>query len=82
MHESHKFEWENVIILDEESHYTKRIRHDKRRKDTKREDKYEIKKRLISEILFIKTQIKCLNLQTDTEGLHKAYFPIIDKLTL
>ncbi|XP_018374076.1 PREDICTED: uncharacterized protein LOC108768217 [Trachymyrmex cornetzi] len=37
-------------------------------------------KRLISEMINIKKQTNSLNLQTDTEGLHKAYIPIINKL--
>jgi len=38
------------------------------------------RKRLISEMLHIKKQKNNLNLQTDTEGLHKAYLPIINKV--
>ncbi|KYQ53643.1 hypothetical protein ALC60_02916 [Trachymyrmex zeteki] len=38
------------------------------------------RKRLTSEMLNIKKQTVSLNLQTDTEGLHKAYIPIINKL--
>ncbi|XP_018361384.1 PREDICTED: uncharacterized protein LOC108760084 [Trachymyrmex cornetzi] len=37
------------------------------------------RKRLVSEMLNIKRQKNSLNLQTDTEGLHKAYIPIINK---
>jgi len=37
-------------------------------------------KRLISEILYIKKQKNSLNLQTDTEGLHKTYIPIVNKI--
>ena len=40
------------------------------------------RKRLISEMLHIKKQKNSLNLQTDTEGLHKAYLPIINKVWL
>ncbi|KYN12195.1 hypothetical protein ALC57_15646 [Trachymyrmex cornetzi] len=36
-------------------------------------------KRLISEMLHIKKQKNSINLQTDTEGLHKAYIPIVNK---
>jgi len=36
-------------------------------------------KRLVSEMLHIKKQTYSLNSQTDTEGLHEAYFPIINK---
>ncbi|KYN29879.1 hypothetical protein ALC57_00670, partial [Trachymyrmex cornetzi] len=38
------------------------------------------RKRLTSEMLNIKKQTVSLNLQNDTEGLHKAYTPIINKL--
>ncbi|XP_018347291.1 PREDICTED: uncharacterized protein LOC108751554 [Trachymyrmex septentrionalis] len=38
------------------------------------------RKRLISEMLHIKKQKNSLNLQTDTESLHKAYIPIINKV--
>ncbi|KYM95692.1 hypothetical protein ALC62_13658 [Cyphomyrmex costatus] len=38
------------------------------------------RKRLISEMLHIKRQKNSLNLQTDTEGLHDAYVPIINKV--
>ncbi|XP_018353715.1 PREDICTED: uncharacterized protein LOC108755288 [Trachymyrmex septentrionalis] len=38
------------------------------------------RKRLISEMLHIKKQRNSLNLQTDTEGLNKAYLPIINKV--
>ncbi|KYN38925.1 hypothetical protein ALC56_06685, partial [Trachymyrmex septentrionalis] len=38
------------------------------------------RKRLILEMLHIKRQKNSLNLQTDTEGLHKAYLPIINKV--
>ena len=37
------------------------------------------RKRLVSEMLNIRKQKNGLNLQTDTEGLHKAYIPIINK---
>ena len=53
------FQWDNVLILDEEPSY---------------------RKRLISEMLHIKKQKNSLNLQTDTEGLNKAYLPIINKV--
>ncbi|KYN42549.1 hypothetical protein ALC56_03008 [Trachymyrmex septentrionalis] len=58
---NHDFQWDNVLILDEEPSY---------------------KKRLISEMLHIKKQKNSLNLQTDTEGLNKAYLPIINKRCL
>ena len=35
---------------------------------------------LVSEMLNIKKQKNGLNLQTDTDGLHKAYIPIINKV--
>ncbi|XP_018337091.1 PREDICTED: uncharacterized protein LOC108745430 [Trachymyrmex septentrionalis] len=54
---NHDFQWDNVLILDEEPSY---------------------RKRLISELLHIKRQKNSLNLQT--EGLYKAYFPIINKV--
>ncbi|KYN22422.1 hypothetical protein ALC57_05184 [Trachymyrmex cornetzi] len=38
------------------------------------------RKRLISEMVNIKKQTNSLNLQTDTEGLHRAYLPIINKI--
>ncbi|KYN30038.1 hypothetical protein ALC57_00481 [Trachymyrmex cornetzi] len=38
------------------------------------------RKRLISEMIFIRRQTHGLNLQMDIEGLPKAYLPIIDKL--
>ena len=38
------------------------------------------KKRLISEMLNIKKQKNSLNLQTDMEGLHRAYIPIVNKV--
>ncbi|KYN12159.1 hypothetical protein ALC57_15678 [Trachymyrmex cornetzi] len=38
------------------------------------------RKRLISEMMFIRRQTHGLNLQTDMEGLPKAYLSIIDKL--
>ncbi|KYN35716.1 hypothetical protein ALC56_09916, partial [Trachymyrmex septentrionalis] len=38
------------------------------------------RKRLISEMLHIKKQKNSQNLQTDTESLHKAYIPIINKV--
>ena len=56
---NHDFQWDNVLILDEEPSY---------------------RKRLISEMLHIKKQKNSLNLQTDTEGLNKAYLPIINKV--
>ncbi|KYN22630.1 hypothetical protein ALC57_04969, partial [Trachymyrmex cornetzi] len=37
-------------------------------------------KRLVSEMLNIKKQNNNLNLQTDTEGLHKSYIPIINRV--
>jgi len=37
-------------------------------------------KRLISEMLHIKKQTNSINLQTDTEGLHDAYLPIINNI--
>jgi len=40
------------------------------------------RKRLISEMFHIKKQKNSLNLHTDTEGLHKAYLPIINKVWL
>ena len=58
---NHDFQWDNVLILDEEPSY---------------------RKRLISEMLHIKKQKNSLNLQTDTEGLNKAYLPIINKVWL
>jgi len=39
-------------------------------------------KRLVSEMLHIKKQTYNLNSQTDTEGLHETYFPIINKTQL
>ncbi|KYN02360.1 hypothetical protein ALC62_06740, partial [Cyphomyrmex costatus] len=38
------------------------------------------RKRLVSEMLNIKKQKLSLNLQTDTEGLHEAYIPIVNKI--
>ena len=38
------------------------------------------RKRLISEMIFIRRQTHGLNLQTDMEGLLKAYLSIVDKL--
>jgi len=38
------------------------------------------RKRLISEMLNIKKQDNSLNLQTDMEGLHKAYLPIVNRV--
>ncbi|KYN06950.1 hypothetical protein ALC62_02072, partial [Cyphomyrmex costatus] len=38
------------------------------------------RKRIISEMLHIKKQNNSLNLQTDTEGLHEAYVPIVNKV--
>jgi len=38
------------------------------------------RKRLISEMIFIRRQTHEVKLQTDMEELPKAYFPIIDKL--
>ena len=38
------------------------------------------RKRLISEMFYIKKQKNSLNLQTNTEGLHKAYLPIVNKV--
>ena len=40
------------------------------------------RKRLVSEMLNIRKQKNGLNLQTDTESLHKAYIPIINKVWL
>ena len=40
------------------------------------------RKPLISEMLNIKKQKNSVNLQTDTEGLHKAYIPIVNKVWL
>lgn len=37
-------------------------------------------KRLVSEMIFIKRQTNSLNLQSDTEGLHHAYFNILENL--
>ncbi|KYQ46149.1 Histone-lysine N-methyltransferase SETMAR [Trachymyrmex zeteki] len=59
LQEGYDFDWDNVIILDEEPHY---------------------RKRLISEMIFVRRQTHGLNLQMDMEGLLKAYLPIIDKL--
>ena len=55
----HEFQWDKVVILDEEPCY---------------------RRRLISEMLNNKKQKNGLNLQTDTDGLHKAYIPIINKV--
>ncbi|KYN22070.1 hypothetical protein ALC57_05546 [Trachymyrmex cornetzi] len=44
------------------------------------DEKPHYRKRLISEMIFIRRQTHGLNLQTDMEGLPKAYLPIIDKL--
>jgi len=57
----HEFQWDEVVILDEEPCY---------------------RRRLVSEMLNIKKQKNGLNLQTDTDGLHKAYIPIINKVWL
>ena len=38
------------------------------------------RKRLVSEMINIKKQKNGLNLQTDTDGLHKAYIPIINRV--
>ena len=38
------------------------------------------RRHLVSEMLNIKKQKNGLNLQTDTDGLHKAYIPIINKV--
>ncbi|KYN18349.1 hypothetical protein ALC57_09345 [Trachymyrmex cornetzi] len=55
--------------------------HDFRWDDVKILDEEPIyRKRLISEMVNIKKQTNSLNLQTDTEGLHKAYLPIINKM--
>ena len=55
----HEFKWDEVVILDEEPCY---------------------RRRLVSEMLNIKKQKNGLNLQTDTDGLHKAYILIINKV--
>ena len=52
----HEFKWDEVVILNEESCY---------------------RRRLVSEMLNIRKQKNGLNLQTDTDGLHKTYIPII-----
>ena len=56
LQKDHDFDWDNVIILDEEPDY---------------------RKKLISEMIFIRRQIHGLNSQisTNMEGLFKAYFP-------
>ena len=38
------------------------------------------RRRLVSEMINIKKQKNGLNLQTDTDGLHKAYIPIINRV--
>ena len=38
------------------------------------------RKRLISEMLNIKKQKNSFNLQTNTESLHKAYIPIVNRI--
>ncbi|KYN41623.1 hypothetical protein ALC56_03983 [Trachymyrmex septentrionalis] len=38
------------------------------------------RRRLVSEMINIKKQKNSLNLQTDTDGLHKAYIPIINRV--
>ena len=44
------------------------------------DDEPHYKKRLISEMIFIRRQTHGLNLQTDMEELPKVYLPIVDKL--
>ncbi|KYN39294.1 hypothetical protein ALC56_06318 [Trachymyrmex septentrionalis] len=55
----HEFKWDEVVILDEEPGY---------------------RRRLVSEMLHIRKQKNGLNLQTNTDGLHKAYIPNINKV--
>ncbi|KYM97751.1 hypothetical protein ALC62_11562, partial [Cyphomyrmex costatus] len=38
------------------------------------------RKRIVSEMINIKRQENSLNLQTDTEGLHDIYIPLINKV--
>jgi len=52
----HEFDWNNVLILDKERFY---------------------KKRLISEMVFIKKQKVTINKQSDTELLSADYFPFL-----
>lgn len=56
---NHKFDWDNVEILDVESNYHKR---------------------LVSEMLHIKSQNYSINLQKDSEHLNKIYLEIISLL--
>ena len=46
------------------------------------DEELSYRKRLISKMLHIKKQKNSFNLQTDTEGLHKAYLPIVNKVWL
>ncbi|XP_018353058.1 PREDICTED: uncharacterized protein LOC108754896, partial [Trachymyrmex septentrionalis] len=58
-----------------------RFNFDWYRKPTFSDEEPSYRKRLISEMLHIKKQKNSLNLQTDTEGLNKAYLAIINSLT-
>jgi len=56
---NHEFDWNNVVILDSECNY---------------------KKRLMSEMIYIKRQKNGLNLHTDTEFLDKTYMPFLNNI--